>query len=104
MSRHVTPERIDAVVHGILRQAAKQHGVLLDIQRAWRRLVGNTLAAHTRPVSLRGGRLIVAADRPGDGFALSYQRVRLLEHLRTTTEGRVEELVIRPDEDRPAHG
>ena len=98
MASSQAPQRIDAVVSNVLKQTTRQHGALFAIQRGWKRLVGRALAAHTRPVSLRQGRLIVHVDRPGDGFALSYQRARLLEQLQATTKRRVEDIVIRPGE------
>ena len=97
------PHRIDAVVSGVLKRVGEQHSALLRVQQAWRTLVGPQLARHTRPVSLRRGRLIVHAERPGDSFTLSYQREPLLARLRETTRGRVEELVIRPG-DLPERG
>ncbi len=90
------PQRIGPLVHDVLRLVGERHSALAAIQRDWRRLVGKGLAAHTRPVSLRRGRLTVHVERPGDSFALSYQRPRLLERLREAAPGRVEELVLRP--------
>ena len=92
--KHAQP--IGAVVSAFLQHTKQQHSALFTIQRTWRRLVGKELAAHTKPVSLKRGCLIVHVDRPGDGFALSYQRTKLLEQLQTIAKGRVEELVIRP--------
>jgi len=97
------PQRIDAVLSGVLKHVSEQRLALLTIQQTWRKLVGPQLARHTRPVSLRRGRLIVHAARPGDSFTLSYQRELLLARLRETTSGRVEELVIRPG-DLPEGG
>ena len=91
-----TPQRIDVVVSRVLEETTKQHGALFAIQRRWKRLVGRALAAHTRPVSLRQGKLVVHVDRPGDGFALSYQRTQLLEQLRAAAKKPVEDIVIRP--------
>ena len=96
--RHPKTERIDAVIPAVLRQLEHQQSVLGATQQEWARLVGKRLAAHTKPVSLRGGRLVVHVERPGDGFALSYARPELLERLRSLTQGKVEEVVIRPGE------
>jgi hypothetical protein len=84
----------------VLKRVERRRGTLLVIQRGWNKLVGKRLAAHTKPVSLQRGRLIVHVDRPGDNFALSYQRSELLERLRTVTRGRVEELVIWPGDTK----
>ena len=86
---------VRGVIDDVLRQTAKRQRPLFAIQRRWTRLVGKRLAAHTRPVSLRRGRLIVHADQPGDSFALNYARPRLLEQLQGSAAGGVEEIVIR---------
>lgn len=96
----MTPARIGQLVPGILKHVEQSHGALFAVQREWRRLVGRPLAAHTRPISLRRGRLTVQADRPGDSYTLSYLRGTLLAQLRDVTGGKVEELVIRPGEGR----
>ena len=91
-----TAPRIGSVIPAVLRQAKQEHGPLFVVQRGWSRLVGKALAAHTRPVSLRRGRLVIHADRPGDSFALNYQRPQLLKRLHEATQGRIEEIMIRP--------
>ena len=96
------PQPIGPVIQDVLKRVGTQHETLAAIQRDWRRLVGKPLAAHTRPVSLRHGRLVVHAARPGDSFALSYQHPQLLERLRVVAPGKVEELVIRPGDIRKA--
>ncbi len=90
------PQRIGVVVPDVLKRVGEQHGALFTIQQRWNQLVGRRLAAHTRPAGLRRGRLVVYAERPGDSFALSYQRTQLLERLQATTRDLVEEIVIRP--------
>ena len=89
-------QRIGALLPGLLKRVEQRHRALAAIQQRWGKLVGKRLAAHTRPVGLRHGRLVVAVDRPGDGFALSYQRPQLLEQLRGSAVGDVEEIIIRP--------
>ena len=86
---------VGALIPEMMRRTAKEHRPLFAIQRRWPRLVGKQLAAHTRPVSLRRGRLVVHADRPGDSFALNYARPKLLKHLQGTKQGGVEEIIIR---------
>lgn len=87
---------IGAVLPGVLRQAGTKHETLAALQQAWPKLVGRALAAHTRPIGLRGGRLTVQADRPGDSFLLGYQRGTLLKRVQAATQGGVEELLVRP--------
>ena len=93
------PQRIHAVIERVLKDVGQRHSALFAIQHDWGKLVGKRLAAHTRPVSLRKGRLVVQAARPGDSFTLSYQRTELLERLRAATQGHIEEIVIRPGGD-----
>ena len=96
----MTAERIGAVLPGLLKRAAQQHGPLFLVQRRWPRFVGKALARHTRPVSLRRGRLVVYADHPGDAYALNYRRPALVARLHAATRGKIEELVIRAGEVR----
>ena len=100
--RHPQAERIGTVVPAVIRQLQHQQGALHTVQQEWARLVGKRLAAHTRPASLRRGRLVVHVERPGDGFALSYARPELLERLRVSAQGKIEEIVIRPGEIKKA--
>lgn len=87
---------IGALIPAVLRRVEQQHGTLFAVQRGWRRIVGGRLAAHTKPVGLRRGRLVVAVEGPGEGFLLDYQRPLLLERLKTATKGKVEDIIIRP--------
>lgn len=96
----MTAKRIGALIPAVLQHAAREHKPLFTIQRGWSRLVGKALAAHSRPVSLRRGRLVVHVDQPGDSFVLKYARPRLLRQLQARTEGRVEEIVVRAGEIR----
>jgi len=87
-------ERIGALLPSVLREAQQRHSALYAVQEIWPKLVGKELAAHTKPVSLRKGRLTVQVDRPGDSFLLNYQRPQLLKRL--AAKAPVEELVVRP--------
>ena len=89
-------ERIGSLLPEVLKRMGERHSALFDIQRDWARLVGRRVAAHTRPVSVRRGVLTVHTHRPGDGYALTYQKPELLKRLRAMVPGKVEEIVIRP--------
>ncbi|MBI2496128.1 MAG: DUF721 domain-containing protein [Candidatus Omnitrophica bacterium] len=91
-----TAQPISALLPAVLRRVEQQHGALFVARREWRRIVGGRLAAHAKPVGLRGGRLVVAVEGPGEGFLLDYQRPVLLERLKAATKGKVQEIVIRP--------
>ena len=99
-ARKAAPQ-IGSLIPNILRQMQQEHAPLAKIQEAWTRLVGRELARHTRPMSLRRGRLVVHAERPGDNFTLNYLRPTLLRRLQTSTKGGVSELVIRAGELEP---
>jgi hypothetical protein len=92
---------IRALLPDVLKRVEQRHRTLFTIQRSWGRLVGKRLAAHTRPLSLLRGGLVVAVDHPGDGFMLSYQRPRLLERLQAAVPGKVQEIIIRPADGVP---
>lgn len=94
MKQPAKAQRIGSLLPSVLRQAQERHSALYAVQAIWPRLVGKVLAAHTKPVSLRKGRLIVQADRPGDSFLLSYRRPQLLKRLAANAP--VDELVLRP--------
>jgi hypothetical protein len=90
-------QRLGAVLPAVLARAAAVHRPLRAIQEQWPRVVGKSLAAHTRPVGLRRGQLIVQTDRPGDGFALRYTKTVVLQRLHALAAGKaVEEIIVRP--------
>lgn len=91
---------IRALIPAVLRQVEQQRRTLTAIQREWPALVGRRLAAWTRPVSLRRRQLVVTVESPGEAFLLNYCRPPLLKHLRATTQGKVEEIIIRPGSPR----
>jgi len=91
-------EALGAILPGILQNQQNAQRPLASVQKAWPELVGRRAAAHSRPVSLRKGRLIVHVDQPGDVFALSYQQPQLLERLKRMEEAAVKEVVFRAGE------
>ena len=86
---------IRSVIHGVLKQAQQRHGALFEIQRNWKRIVGTALAAHTKPVGLRQGRLVIHVDRPGESFSLSFQKAQVLERVHGVAPGKVTGLIVR---------
>ena len=91
-------EPLSAILPEVLRESAARQRPLAAIRREWRRAVGPDLASHTKPVSLRRGRLVVHVEAPGDSYALSYRRAEVLARLKKHTKEQVEELVIRAGE------
>ena len=92
---HSGTHAIRSVLDGVLKAAREHHGALFEVQQAWPSIVGEPLASHTKPVSLRGGRLTVHVEKPGDGFLFNYQRVQVLARVREMTKGQVTEMVMR---------
>ena len=87
---------IGNILTEVLRQTRQRHTALTAIQKDWAALVGTRVARHTKPVSLRQGRLVVQADHAGDGFLLRYAQPRLLEQLCHRAQGAVKEIIIKP--------
>ena len=79
--------------------------VLERVFSDWPELVGPALAGHTRPLSLRGGVLLVAVDDPAWGTEVRYRSADLLarisSRLGAAAPGRVE-VSVRPSGARPA--
>jgi predicted nucleic acid-binding Zn ribbon protein len=55
-------ERAGNFLGGILRQIKRPEAVVAWLSSVWPRIVGKTLAAHTRPVRCQHGCLEVSAD------------------------------------------
>ena len=89
-------ERLGALIPAVLKNVEREHNILEQVQRAWRDVAGRPLAAHSRPVSVRRGRVVVVVDDPGGNFTLRFERTRILERLRTLTDGKVTEMLVRP--------
>lgn len=81
----------------VLRRLQEQHQPVQVLQEQWPRVVGRKLAAHSRPMSLRKGRLTVLVDQPGENFALNYQRGEILRRAQALVGAQaVQELWLRP--------
>lgn len=91
-------QRLGVILPSILEAQQKAHRPLAMIQDAWSKLVGERMAAHSKPVGLRQGRLIVHVDQPGDNFVLSFQRSQLLKRLKGMPELIVDEIIFRAGE------
>ena len=101
MTRKQHAQPLGALIPGILKTVEKEHAALTQVQKSWRSVAGRELAAHTRPISLRRGRLVVAAADPGGNYVLRFERTRIVEQLRQLTGGKVDELVVRPGSGSP---
>jgi predicted nucleic acid-binding Zn ribbon protein len=77
-------ESVDAVVRSLRGPSAK---AVAGVFAGWEEAVGPHVAAHARPVSLDGGRLVVEVDEPGWATQLRYLEATLRERLAAVTGG-----------------
>lgn len=96
MARRQPVQSLGSLLPGILQHVEREHAALAQVQQAWRDVAGRALSKHTKPVSLRRGRLVVAVADPGDNYVLRFERARIVEQLRVLTGGKVDEMVVRP--------
>ena len=70
-----------------------------SLYRRWDELVGSRIGAHTRPLSLRGGVLVIGVSDPAWATQLRFLESRLLEQLADLDGSPVTsiEVRVRPD-------
>jgi predicted nucleic acid-binding Zn ribbon protein len=70
-------------VNAILRSAGLEDGLEEDqVRSAWKELAGDFIAAHTQPVSVKGGHLVLRVTQPAMRFHLEQMKPMLLERIR----------------------
>lgn len=75
--------RAGSFVQAILRAAGAEDGLNEDMVRsAWKELAGDFIAAHTRPLSVKGGNLVLQVTQPALRFQLEQMRPMLLTRIR----------------------
>ena len=89
------PHAMSGLVATIMAHATTTRRSIQEMQRQWTRAVGASLAARSRPVSLRRGTLSVEADDPGTAYALSLKKTAALAQLNRGGGAAVQEIVIR---------
>jgi predicted nucleic acid-binding Zn ribbon protein len=73
-----------------------QPDVLAAVFARWAQVVGPSVAAHARPVTLRDGVLVVAVDQPAWATQINYLRADLLRRLEDAAgPGVVREVEVR---------
>ena len=86
-------ESLDAVMRGL--GAPEASGVHLVFDR-WSEVVGEALAARTRPLRMDGGRLVLAVDEPAIATHVRFLQAELLARLEALLgPGRVTALDLR---------
>ena len=71
-------ESLDAVARSL---GAPPASALVTLFDGWADIVGDSVAAHSRPLSLTRGTLAVAVDEPGWATQLIYLQAELLRRL-----------------------
>lgn len=81
-------------VAAILRAAGAEDGINEDQVRAtWKELAGDFIAAHTEPVSIKGGNLVLRVTQPAMRFHLEQMKPMLLTRIRAQLgEGRIKSI------------
>jgi predicted nucleic acid-binding Zn ribbon protein len=77
-------EGVDAVVRALRGGGMK---AVAGVFAGWEDVVGPSVAAHARPVTLDGDRLVVEVDDPAWATQLRYLEAGVLERLREAAGG-----------------
>ncbi len=91
------PQRIGAALDAVMRGlgAPEASGVHLVFDR-WAEVVGDSLAARTRPLKIDGDRLVLAVDEPAIATHVRFLQAELLARLEALLgPGRVTALDLR---------
>ena len=91
------PRPVGASLDAVARNLGGAGGpALVDLLQRWPEVVGATVAAHCRPVSLRAGTLTIAADEPAWGAQLGWLEADLLRRLdQSLGAGEVTRIAVR---------
>ena len=80
---------------------------LASVFTEWPKVVGDTLAAHCRPVSLDGTRLVIAVDEPAWATQVRYLETELIARVAEVVGGppvQAIEVRVSPSESSPRRG
>ena len=70
-------------ITAILRSAGAEDGLHEDqVRAAWKELAGDFIAAHTEPVSVKNGHLVLRVTQPAMRFHLEQMKPMLLTRIR----------------------
>lgn len=76
------PRPVSASLESVTRDLGGAGGpALVGLMRRWPEVVGDQLAAHCRPLSLRDGALTVGADEPGWAAQIRWLEADLMARL-----------------------
>jgi predicted nucleic acid-binding Zn ribbon protein len=75
--------RAQEFITAILRSAGAEDGLHEDqVRSAWKELAGDFIAAHTEPVSVKSGHLVLRVTQPAMRFHLEQMKPMLLTRIR----------------------
>jgi predicted nucleic acid-binding Zn ribbon protein len=98
------PRRVKDPLERLMRSmGAPKTDVVSSVFDCWSELVGESVAAHAKPVSLRGGVLSIAVDDPAWASQLGWLESKLIEQLKEgigEDEVKTIEVRVRPTEMR----
>lgn len=87
----------------LARMGVPAADALSTVFDGWAEIVGPDLAAHSRPVALRDGCLVVVADDPARASRLRWDSPRILTEIDArTTDADVVEVRVRVDRSAPS--
>ena len=73
----------DQFIRAILKQAGVAEGVDENqVRSAWKELAGDFIAAHSEPVSIKDGHLVLRVTQPAMRFHLEQMKPMLLKRIR----------------------
>lgn len=86
----------------VRRLGGPDPGLTTVVFAHWAELVGAAVAAHSRPVSLRAGVLVVAVDQPAWATQLTFLAAQVLARISEVSgSSEVTELIVRVEGDFP---
>ena len=84
------PQRIDGALDRLARQLGTPGAAALQaVFGRWAEIVGDDTAAHSRPLRLAGGTLVVGVGDPARATELRYRGVEILERVAEVVGGPV---------------
>ena len=100
------PKRVSESLDRIARRlGGPTASVTAAVFSRWEDLVGEDIAAHARPVSLRGGVLILSVDHPAWATQLRFMTAELIERIEAGTgSSEVTTISLRVAGSGPAEG
>ncbi len=100
------PRKVSDTLDDLLRHLGSSRGeTLATVFGRWTDVVGDRVAAHTGPLAVRDGALIIAVDDPAWASELRWQSARLCERARyVLNDDSIERITVRGGPDTGSGG